>query len=171
MDPRRHVRCRQSLASMPRPRWHHHVMPLEGEYLPGTSAWATKQAERYEATGGGDGGMLNGRPVIVMTNVGATTGKLRKTALMRVEHDGRYAVVASKGGAPKDPKWVHNVRANSHVELQDGATKGDYRARELDGPERAEWWARAVEASPAYDAYQRKTARIIPVFLLEPIAA
>ncbi len=144
-------------------------MPLTGDYAPGTSAWARKQAERYEASDGREAGDLRGRPVIVLTSVGAKTGKLRKTALMRVEHDGWYAVVASKGGAPKHPVWYHNLVANPQVELQDGSAKRDYRARELAGEERETWWARAVAAWPDYARYQEKTTRTIPVFVLEPI--
>ena len=108
-------------------------MPLTGEYAPSTSGWARKQAERYEATNGEQAGDLRGRPVIVLTSVGAKTGKLRKTALMRVEHDGIYAVVASLGGAPKNPVWYHNLKANPHVELQDGPTKRDYRGARSHG--------------------------------------
>jgi deazaflavin-dependent oxidoreductase (nitroreductase family) len=144
-------------------------MPLVGEYAPGTAAWARKQAELYEATGGEQGGDLRGRPVIVLTSVGARTGKLRKTALMRVEHDGRYAVVASMGGAPKNPVWYYNLAKNPHVELQDCATKRDYTAREVTGEEKATWWERAVAAWPDYSNYQAKTDRLIPVFVLEPI--
>ncbi len=109
-----------------------------------------------------------GRPVIVVTLVGARTGKLRKTVLMRVEHDNVYAVVASLGGAPKHPVWYHNLKANPLVELQDGPTRRDYSAREVDGDEKIVWWARAVETWPAYARYQKKTARQIPVFVLEP---
>src|SRR4051794_32831815 len=98
-------------------------MPLTGEYAPSTSDWARRQAEAYEATGGQDAGDLEGRPVIVLTSVGAKSGKLRKTALMRVEHDGEYAVVGSLGGAPQHPVWVFNLRKHPHVELQDGAEK------------------------------------------------
>jgi deazaflavin-dependent oxidoreductase (nitroreductase family) len=144
-------------------------MPLEGDYAPGTAAWAKKQAERYEATAGAEAGDLRGRPIIVMTSVGARSGMLRKTALMRVEHDGVYAVVASKGGAPDHPAWYHNLESSPHVELQDGASRRDYLARELDGDERAVWWARAVEVWPDYATYQTKTTRRIPVFILEPI--
>src|SRR6187431_216541 len=118
-------------------------MPLTGEYAPGTSAWARKQAETYAESRGSKAATLNGKPIIVLTSVGAKTGKLRKTALMRVEHDGEYAVVASLGGAPKHPVWYHNLKANPHVELQDGATKRDYTAREVTGDEKATWWARA----------------------------
>jgi deazaflavin-dependent oxidoreductase (nitroreductase family) len=144
-------------------------MPLTGEYEPGTSAWSRKQAELYEATNGQQGGDLRGRPVVVLTSVGAKTGKLRKTALMRVEHAGVYAVVASLGGAPKHPVWYNNLKKNPHVELQDGSTKRDYMAREVSGDEKRTWWDRAVEAYPDYANYQTKTDRQIPVFVLEPI--
>jgi F420H(2)-dependent quinone reductase len=144
-------------------------MPLTGEYEPSTAAWARKQAERYEASGGAEATDLRGRPIIVLTSVGARTGKLRKTALMRVEHDGDYAVVASQGGAPKHPVWYHNLKANPHVELQDGPTTRDYLAREVTGDEKAIWWERAVETWPDYAKYQTKTSRQIPVFVLEAI--
>jgi deazaflavin-dependent oxidoreductase (nitroreductase family) len=144
-------------------------MPLTGDYEPSTAAWAREQAERYEATGGAEANDLRGRPVIVLTSVGAKTGKLRKTALMRVEHDGVYAVVASKGGAPKHPVWYHNLKANPHVELQDGAIRRDYTAREVTGDEKAVWWPRAIETWPDYAKYQTKTSRQIPVFVLEPL--
>ena len=143
-------------------------MPLTGEYKPSTSDWAREQAEKFEASGGAEANLLRGRPIIVLTTVGAKTGALRKTALMRVEHEGRYAVVASRGGAPDEPKWAGNMRRNPHVELQDGAMKRDYTARELSGAERAEWWDRAVEAWPDYANYEKKTLRLIAVFLLEP---
>ncbi|HEX3428260.1 MAG TPA: nitroreductase family deazaflavin-dependent oxidoreductase [Candidatus Limnocylindrales bacterium] len=143
-------------------------MPLRGEYAPSTAGWARKQAERYEATGGEQAADLRGRPIIVLTSVGAKTGKLRKTALMRVEHDGRYAVVASMGGAPEHPVWYHNLKAHPRVELQDGRMTRDYDARELTGAEKVEWWQRAVEAWPDYAKYQTKTDREIPVFVLEP---
>ena len=142
-------------------------MPLTGEYEPSTAAWAREQTEQYEATNGEKGGDLRGRPVIVLTSVGAKTGKLRKTALMRVEHDGVYAVVASLGGAPKNPVWYYNLQKNPHVELQDGATKRDYTAREVTGDEKAIWWGRAVKTWPDYANYQAKTDRQIPVFVLE----
>jgi deazaflavin-dependent oxidoreductase (nitroreductase family) len=144
-------------------------MPLTGEYAPSTAGWARKQAERYEATNGEEANDLRGRPIIVLTSLGAKTGKLRKTPLMRVEHDGVYAVVASQGGAPKHPVWYFNLKANPHVELQDGPTKRDYLARELSGDEKAVWWERAVEAWPDYAKYQTRTKRQIPVFVLEPI--
>jgi len=144
-------------------------MPLEGEYAPGTADWARKQAERFEASDGQKGGLLRGRPIVVLTSVGRRTGKLRKTALMRVEHEGRYAVVASLGGAARNPVWYHNLKAQPHVELQDGAVTRDYLAREADGAEREAWWARAVETWPDYAGYARRTKRTIPVFVLEPI--
>ena len=143
-------------------------MPLEGDYAPSTSDWAREQAELYEATGGEEGADLRGRPVIVLTTVGAKSGKLRKTALMRVEHEGVYAVVASKGGAPEHPSWFHNLVAHPRVELQDGAPKPDYDARMIEGAEYDEWWACANEAWPDYAGYQTKTERRIPVFVLEP---
>ena len=143
-------------------------MPLSGEYEPSTSGWARKQAERYEATKGEEGGELQGRPVIVLTSKGAKTGKIRKTPLMRVQHEGRYAVVASLGGAPQHPVWYHNLKADPHVELQDRAKKRDYTAREVSGEEKAIWWERAVATWPEYAKYQTKTERQIPVFVLEP---
>jgi deazaflavin-dependent oxidoreductase (nitroreductase family) len=144
-------------------------MPLTGDYEPSTSAWARKQTDLFEASNGQKGGDLRGRPIIVLTSVGAKTGKLRKTALMRVEHDGDYAVVASLGGAPRNPVWYHNLKKNPHVELQDGSTKRDYTSREVFGAEKALWWERAVEAWPDYAKYQTKTERQIPVFVLEAI--
>jgi F420H(2)-dependent quinone reductase len=143
-------------------------MPLTGEYEPSTEQWARDQAERFEASGGAEANTLRGRPIIVLTSVGARSGKLRKTALMRVEHDGAYAVVASKGGAPAHPTWYWNLVRNPHVELQDGAVKRDYDARLVTGEERAAWWDRAVEAWPDYAGYQTRTDREIPVFVLEP---
>jgi deazaflavin-dependent oxidoreductase (nitroreductase family) len=143
-------------------------MPLTGEYEPSTSAWARKQAELFEATNGEKGNHLSGRPIVVLTSVGAKTGKLRKNALMRVEHEGKYAVVASIGGAPKNPVWYYNVKANPHVELHDVGSKRDYLAREVFGEEKALWWERAVAAYPPYADYQRRTSREIPVFVLEP---
>jgi F420H(2)-dependent quinone reductase len=146
-------------------------MPLAGEYAPSTAGWARKQVERFEATDGREANDLRGRPIIVLTSLGARTGKLRKTPLMRVEHEGLYAVVASQGGAPKHPVWYFNLKANPHVELQDGPTKLDYLARELSGDEKAVWWERAVETWPDYAKYQLRTKRQIPVFVLEPIGA
>ncbi len=144
-------------------------MPLDGEYEPGTSAWSRKQTELYVASDGAKGGLLRGKPIIVLTSVGAKTGKLRRIALMRVEHDGHYAVVASLGGAARNPVWYHNLVQNPHVELQDGPITRDYVARELHGPEKATWWERAVQVWPDYHRYQTKTDRQIPVFVLEPL--
>ena len=144
-------------------------MPLTGEYAPSTSDHAREQAEIYERTGGAEANTLRGRPVIILTSVGAKSGKLRKTALMRVEHNGEYAVVASMGGAPKHPVWYWNLLANPHVELQDGPVTKDYLAREVHGAERAEWWKRAAEVWPDYDVYTTRTDREIPVFVLTPI--
>ena len=143
-------------------------MPLSGEYAPSPSRWSRKQAEKYEASDGKKAGDLRGRPVIVLTSIGAKTGKIRKTPLMRVEHDGVYAVVASLGGAPHHPVWYHNLKAHPLVELQDGAAKRDYVAREITGEEKAVWWERAVATWPDYAKYQEKTERVIPVFVLEP---
>ncbi|NEE02244.1 nitroreductase family deazaflavin-dependent oxidoreductase [Phytoactinopolyspora halotolerans] len=143
-------------------------MPLDGEYEPSPSDWARKQAELFESTGGAEGGTLQGRPIILLTSVGAKTGKLRKTPLMRVEHEGEYAVVASLGGAPQHPVWYYNLIKNPHVELQDGPVKKDYLAREVFGDERALWWERAVEVWPDYANYAKKTSRVIPVFVLTP---
>jgi len=145
-------------------------MPLTGEYEPSTSAWARTQAELFERTNGADGGTLRGMPIVVLTSVGAKSGKLRKNALMRVEHEGEYAVVASMGGAPEHPAWYHNLVAHPHVELQDGPVKRDYLAREVHGPEKVSWWERAVDAYPDYAAYQATTHRQIPVFVLTPLA-
>ena len=144
-------------------------MPITGEYEPSTSDWARDNAELYIASGGKEGTELKGKPVILLTTVGAKTGKIRKTPLMRVEHDGEYAVVASLGGAPKHPVWYFNIKANPRVELQDGTETHDYEAREVLGREKAIWWERAVEAWPDYADYQRKTDRQIPVFVLTPI--
>ncbi|MEV0543560.1 nitroreductase family deazaflavin-dependent oxidoreductase [Nocardia salmonicida] len=143
-------------------------MPLTGEYAPSTSDWAREQAETYENSGGAEGTSLQGKPVILLTTKGAKSGKLRKTPLMRVEHDGEYAIVASLGGAPKNPVWYHNIKADPHVELRDGTTTKDYTAREVVGDERAQWWERAVAAWPDYEEYTKKTDRVIPVFVLTP---
>jgi F420H(2)-dependent quinone reductase len=146
-------------------------MPLTGDYEPSAASWARDQVELYERSGGTEGNELSGRPVIILTSVGAKTGKIRKTPLMRVEHDGEYAVLASLGGAPKNPVWYYNLTANPHVELQDGAVKKDYQAREVSGAERATWWERAVATWPDYASYAEKTTRTIPVFVLTPIGA
>jgi len=145
-------------------------MPVEGDYEPSPSGWVREQVELYEGSGGTRGTTLldTGLPVVIVTNRGARSGKVHKTPVMRVEHDGRYAVVASKGGAPTHPLWYYNIRANPLVELRDGPDTQDMVAREVSGAERAEWWQRAVAAYPPYAEYQLKTAREIPVFVLEP---
>ncbi|CAM5673085.1 nitroreductase family deazaflavin-dependent oxidoreductase [Streptomyces griseorubiginosus] len=146
-------------------------MPLDGTYEPSPTQWVRDQVELYESSGGTEGTTLldTGLPVIVLTTRGAKSGSIRKTPLMRVEHDGRYAVVASQGGAPKHPVWYHNIKAEPLVELQDGPVKRDFKAREITGVERDEWWDRAVAAYPPYAEYQTKTDRVIPVFVLEPV--
>ncbi|WP_197374606.1 nitroreductase family deazaflavin-dependent oxidoreductase [Mycolicibacterium baixiangningiae] len=144
-------------------------MPLTGEYEPSSSDWAREQAEKFMESGGTEATELSGRPIILLTTVGAKTGKLRKTPLMRVEHQGEYALVASLGGAPKHPVWYFNVKKNPRVELQDQTVTKEYDAREVFGEEKAEWWERAVEAYPDYADYQKKTEREIPVFVLTPV--
>ncbi len=144
-------------------------MPLIGEYEPSTQQWVRDQVDLYESSGGTQGTTLRGMPVIVLTTLGAKSGKLRKTPLMRVEHGGHYAAIASLGGSPKNPVWYANVVAHPIVELQDGPHRQDMLAREVVGTERAEWWQRAVAAFPDYAAYAKKTDRVIPVFVLEPM--
>jgi deazaflavin-dependent oxidoreductase (nitroreductase family) len=148
-------------------------MPLQGEYEPSSQQWVRDQVELYESSGGTQGTTLRdtGLPVVIMTNRGVRSGKLRKTPVMRVEHDGRYLAVASQGGAPKHPAWYANLLADPHVELQDGPEKRDMTVRELSGPEREQWWERAVAAFPPYAEYQRKTERVIPLLLLEPVTS
>ncbi|OZE97347.1 nitroreductase family deazaflavin-dependent oxidoreductase [Rhodococcus sp. 15-2388-1-1a] len=141
-------------------------MPLTGEYEPSSSDWPREQAELYENSGGTEGTMMNGMPVVLLTTKGNKSGKLRKSPLMKVEHDGEYAIVASLGGAPKHPVWYHNVKAEPLVELQDGPDKHDYIAREVTGDEKAVWWERSVAAYPDYAEYQKKTDREIPVLVL-----
>ncbi|WP_369132170.1 nitroreductase family deazaflavin-dependent oxidoreductase [Modestobacter sp. I12A-02662] len=146
-------------------------MPLEGEYVPSPEKWVRDQVEVYERTGGREANTLPGRtePVVVYTTRGARSGKIRKFPLMRVEHDGRYGMVASDGGAPKHPTWYHNLKAHpDEVTVQDGERVVDGVARELQGEERAQWWERAVAAFPDYADYQERTDREIPVFVVEP---
>jgi F420H(2)-dependent quinone reductase len=143
-------------------------MPLTGEYDPSPSAWVRDQVDAYEASGGREANTLldTGMPIIIVTTVGNKSGKIRKTALMRVEHDGEYVLVASKGGAPTHPVWYYNLRADpTSVTIQDGPEPFDADVRELSGPERDVWWERAVAAYPPYADYQVKTDRLIPVFL------
>ena len=144
-------------------------MTLTGTYVPSATAWVRKNVEEFEATSGERGGTLPGTryPIVVITSVGATSGYLRKNPVMRVERDGAYLAVASKGGAPDDPVWVANFRRHPVVELQDKAEKHTYRVRELSGEERQQWWEHAVATWPTYASYQRKTDREIPLFLLE----
>jgi deazaflavin-dependent oxidoreductase (nitroreductase family) len=146
-------------------------MPLTGEYEPSAFDMSRNQVELIESSGGREGTDNQGKPVVVLTSVGAKSGKLRKAPLMRVEHDGQYAVVASLGGAPKHPVWYYNLVANPHVELQDGPAKKDYEAREVDGEEYDTWFQRAVEVWPDYAEYQKKTTRKMPIFVLTPIDA
>ena len=146
-------------------------MPLTGEYEPSAFDFSRNQVELYESSGGTEGTDNQGRPVIVLTTVGAKSGKIRKTPLMRVEHDGEYAVVASLGGAPKHPVWYFNVVSNPHVELQDGPVKKDYQAREVDGAEYDAWFERAVATWPDYAEYQTKTTRKMPIFVLTAFEA
>src|SRR5437879_3004175 len=143
-------------------------MALEGEYAPSTRDWVREQVEAYEASGGQRASTLRdtGLPVVIVTARGNKSGKVRKIALMRVEHDGEYALVGSVGGAPKHPVWVYNLRANpNEVELQDGAEPFPVGVREVEGDERRAWWARAVAAFPPYAEYQQRTERRIPVFV------
>jgi len=143
---------------------------LTGEYEPSQNDRTREQVELYEATNGAKGGTLKGKPVIVLTFKGAKSGKLRKTPLMRIEHDGTYAVVASNAGAPTHPFWYRNIVANPIVELQDGAVKHDMRAREVFGEEKNEWWERADAAYSEFPAYRARAGREIPVLVLEPLA-
>ncbi|GHE66206.1 nitroreductase family deazaflavin-dependent oxidoreductase [Streptomyces capitiformicae] len=147
-------------------------MPLEGEYEASPTQFVRDQVELYEKSGGTEGTTLldTGRPVVLLTTRGARSGKLRRTPLMRVEHDGLYAVVASLGGAPKHPAWYFNILADPRVDIQDGPVRQDMVAREVTGEEKALWWKRAVATAPEYAEYQKKTDREIPVFVLEPPA-
>jgi deazaflavin-dependent oxidoreductase (nitroreductase family) len=145
-----------------------HPMPLHGEYEPSTQAWVAEQVDEYERSGGRRANTLRdtGLPIIVVTTRGAKTGKIRKIGLMRVEHDGEYALVASKGGAPQHPCWYHNIKADpTALVIQDGPEPFDAVAREVTGEERARWWERAVAAFPPYAEYQAKTTREIPVLV------
>ena len=146
-------------------------MTIQGEYVPSKADWVREQVERYEASNGAEANTLrdSGDPIVVITSVGAKSGKVRKNPVMRVEKDGRYVAIASHGGAPRHPEWYHNFLAHPVVDLQDGPVKKSYRARQLEGQEREEWWRYAAETWPTYSEYQRRTDRLIPVFLLEPI--
>jgi F420H(2)-dependent quinone reductase len=143
-------------------------MPLEGEYEPSRWDWVREQVEEYEASGGQRANTLldTGLPIIVVTSRGHRTGKIRKTPLMRVEHDGEYALVASQGGAPKHPGWYFNLEADpTAVTIQDGPEPFDAVVREVEGDERARWWQRCAAAYPPYEEYQERTERRIPVFV------
>jgi deazaflavin-dependent oxidoreductase (nitroreductase family) len=148
-------------------------MPLTGDYEPSALAWVRDQVETYEATGGREANTLleTGIPIVIITCRGAATGKIRKFALMRVEHDGEYALIASMGGAPTNPGWYHNLVAEPLVMIQDGPEPRDYRTRIVHGDERQLWWDRSVEVFPTYAEYQSKTDRIIPVFVATPTAS
>lgn len=145
---------------------------LDGEYAPSPSGWVREQVEQYEGSGGTEGTTLrqSGLPVVVLTMRGVKSGKIRKVPLMRVEHDGAYAAVASIGGAPKNPVWYYNLKAHPEVQVQDGTDINLYLAREVTGDEKAIWWERSVAAFPEYARYQERTERVIPVFVLEPAA-
>jgi len=147
-------------------------MALDDTYEPSPWKWVREQVAGYEASSGREANTLldTGLPIIVLTTRGNKTGKLRKTPLMRVEHDGEYALVASMGGAPKHPVWYHNLVADPQsVTLQDGDSPMPVKVRELEGDERARWWERAVAAYPPYAEYQERTTRRIPVFLATPV--
>lgn len=142
-------------------------MPLEGEYEPSPADYVVRQVELYEATGGAEGGTLQGKPCVILWTRGRRTGKVRKSPLMRIEHAGSYAVVASMGGAPRHPVWYLNLLDDSRVSVQDGPHVHDLQARVVQGEEKAAWWARATEVWPDYDAYQTRTDRVIPLVVLE----
>lgn len=146
-------------------------MPITGEYVPSTDTRSRQQVELIESSGGTKGTTMRGMPVVVVTMLGAKSGKVRKIPVMRVEHEGVYAVVASLGGAPQHPVWYHNLLAHPLVELQDGPARADYTVREVEGAERDLWWERSVAAYPDYAAYQTRTDRVIPVLVLEPVAS
>jgi len=143
-------------------------MTLNGEYEPSPEQWVRDQVAAYEASGGQEANTLRDVPVVVVTSVGARSGKIRKNPLMRVEHDGRYALVASKGGAPSHPTWYHNLVKHPTIELQDGAERREFTVHVVEGEDRAAWWERAVAVWPDYADYQTKTDREIPVFVAEP---
>jgi deazaflavin-dependent oxidoreductase (nitroreductase family) len=143
-------------------------MSIEGEYEPSPTGWVRDHVERITKSGSTEGVTIRGLPIVLMTMRGATSGKVRKVPVMRVEHDGVYAVVASRGGAPTHPAWYFNLKAHPTVLLQDGREAYPYRAREVEGADREVWWERAVAAYPEYATYQENTSRRIPVLVLEP---
>lgn len=142
-------------------------MPITGEYAPSSAQWVRDQVAEYESSDGARANTLRdtGLPVVIVTYRGKQSGKVRKIALMRVEHDGCYALVASKGGAPQHPEWYFSIAADPKIMIQDGAAPSDFVVQEVDGDERAGWWERAVAAYPPYAEYQEKTERLIPVFV------
>jgi len=144
-------------------------MPITGKYEPSSSEWVRDQVELYESSGGTEGTTLldTGLPVVIITSRGVSSGNIRKTPLMRVEHDGVYALVASQGGAPTHPHWYANLRADPHIEIQDGPDRWDAVVRQVEGDERTQWWERAVAAYPPYAEYQERTERVIPVLVVE----
>ncbi len=146
-------------------------MPITGEYEPSTSSWVAEQVEAYEASGGTAANTLRdtGIPIIIVTMMGAKSGKVRKIGLMRVEHEGEYALVASKGGHPEHPDWYLNLVADPRVMIQDGPSPLDYTVREIDGAERDAWWARSVAVFPTYDEYAARAGRLIPVLIASRI--
>ena len=147
-------------------------MPLQGDYAPSSAKWVRDQVEEIESSGGERGTLLRGVPVIVITSVGSESGKLRKNPVMRVEHGGEYAIVASKGGTPENPEWFHNLVAHpGEVTIQDGPEPFAVTVREVTGDEKKEWWERAVAAYPPYAEYQQNTNRQIPVFIASPAGA
>jgi deazaflavin-dependent oxidoreductase (nitroreductase family) len=147
-------------------------MPITGVYVPSSADWVRDQVEEYESSGGARANTLRdtGLPVVIVTYRGKQSGSVRKIALMRVEHDGRYALVASKGGAAQHPEWYFSVAADPRIVIQDGPEPRDFVVREADGDERAAWWERSVAAYPPYAEYQERTDRLIPVFVAEPDA-
>src|SRR2546421_12975703 len=144
-------------------------MPIQGTYERSPWDWVADQVELYEKTGGKEGAELTGQPCVILWTKGRNSGAVRKSPLMRIKDGDRYAVVASMGGAPKHPVWYHNVVADPHVSLQDGAELRDYTARVAEGEEKKEWWSKATEVWPDYDGYQAKTDRQIPLIILEPV--
>ena len=144
------------------------VMSIKDDYAPSPSTWVRDQVQEYEGSGGTAGTTMRGMPVVILTMRGATSGKLRKVPLMRVEHNGEYAAVASMGGAAKNPVWYANLVADPHVEVRDGTAVRTMTAREVTGEEKSIWWERCVAAFPDYADYQARTQRSIPVFVLTP---
>jgi deazaflavin-dependent oxidoreductase (nitroreductase family) len=146
-------------------------MPITGDYVPSASRWVADQVAEYEASGGTRANTLRdtGLPIVIVTMIGASSGKVRKIGLMRVEHDGEYALVASKGGHPENPGWYANLQADPHIMIQDGPEPKDYVVREVEGAERELWWERGVAAFPTYASYQEKTDRLIPVLVASPV--